>query len=315
MTLRSLIDKYRGWCPYFEEVPIQSSPFADLPLSGKMVFSTLMGTTGLLAILAAILLIPQYLTPDLLYSYGYFIIISNLLNIAAGLTIITLLFDFFINGGPLRRHKLEASLILSLWGAQSIISLLFGVYDLNNQMFTLTSTLSSAALTLTSATLFLYVSFRLLKDRSILVKWTFLLLSLYFVVPLVEYVWNLFDAEWRQSLAMDTKFSVATTMIVFAVAGYFFFRTYLAARSPASFTFKLPRYIGANVFLYGASQTILGVYATFLNPTQVPYNIMGFTYNHLDAIFLLQSVMFLLASFYLYRFDVGKGLLITKSRS
>jgi len=262
MTLRGLLDKYRGWCPHFEEVPIQSAPFADLPISGKMVFSTLMGTTGLLAILAAILLIPQYLTPDLLYSYGYFIIISNLLNIAAGLTIITLIFDFFINGGLLRRHKLEASLILSLWGSQSIISLLFGVYGLNNQMFTLTSTLSSAALTLTSATLFLYVSFRLLKDRSILVKWTFLLLSLYFVVPLVEYVWNLFDAEWRQSLALDTKFSVAT----------------------------------------------------FLNPTQVPYNIMGFTYNHLDASFLLQSVMFLLASFYLYRFDVGKGLLITKSR-
>lgn len=71
----------------------------------------------------------------------------------------------------------------------------------------------------------------------------------------------------------------------------------------------------ADVFLYGASQTILGFYATFLNPTQIPYNIMGLTYNHLDAIFLLQSVMFLLASFYLYGFGFGKGLLITKSRS
>jgi hypothetical protein len=301
-----------GWCPHFEERPILSTPFSDLPLSGKMVFSTLIGTTGLLAIIAAILMIPQYMAWNLPWSG--FLIFSNILNLVAGLMIIVLLVDFFTKGILLRRHKLEASCILSLWGGQQIISLLYVFWLYNNLGLTLTQTLSSAALGLTSATLYIYASYRLFSDKAILVKQTFLLLSIYFITPIIDpYIVYLLDADWRQNATLATEFGVATSLIAYAVAGYFFFRTYLAARSQNGFTLKIPLYIVADLFVYGASQTILGFYYTFVNPTNLAYNVMGLSYSHGAVIALVQSVMFLLASFYICKLDLGAHTRLTSS--
>jgi hypothetical protein len=99
-------------------------------------------------------------------------------------------------------------------------------------------------------------------------------------------------------------FGVSTSLIIYAIAGYFFFRTYLAASSPDGFTLKLPRYIVADLFVYGASQTILGFYYMFVDPPMLAYNVMGLSYSHFEAIVFIQAFMFLLASFYLYKFKM-----------
>ncbi len=309
MTLQDVMRRYFGWCPRFETIHTRSTPLTNLSISGKIVLSTLLATTGLLSVILSIVRLVENGSYYLTTLGGNVSIISACLELVSGLFIVLLLIDLIKVRQFQRRHRLETVSISLIWAIQNVLSLAYLFLEAGNQGFNLTQNVYLILRYVVASALFFYAAYKLMADPIILDKRLLLLLSLYFIMlTFYNVFFYFFNPDWLQSANEFTKFGAATELIAYAVATYFFVRTYLGSRIGSRFDLELPRYVRGDLFFYGLTQTILGVYYTFMYKPNVLRleGLVGASYSLSYGLALTQSIMFLLVSFYPITFNVGK---------
>jgi hypothetical protein len=154
-----------------------------------------------------------------------------------------------------------------------------------------------------------YVAFRLLSDRKILVKNTFLLLSIYFAVGFMSGLRDVILGSWNNPSwpPVINLFEVVSTTGVSGVAAYFFLSTYLEMRRRSTYELSLPLYVRGAVLLYGSYELFMTVFFTlFPLPWMRPYSSGVVVDSILFALGAMLPISYVLASLHSLRFSVGE---------
>jgi hypothetical protein len=309
MTPQDVMRKYLGWCPRFEP-RINSLPtYTNLSMSGRVAFTAILLLTGFMSIMWTLIGVSNWIKNLYLGFLGY-PFVNFLLELISGIILTVLTIDFVATRTVLRRHKLEllgyvATSVVqtAYWLSFNVLAYLSG----NPAAFPGVQELRYLGFIV----LGLYVGYKLLANKKVLVKNTFLFLSVFFTGCLLNEVestlrsWNITTS----SLPLDVfRVDIILIDVVFGAAAIFFLKTYLELRRRPMFEVATPVYVRGIFLIYGASMLIQGIYEVFLSnpPTNMDFYGGMVGYTALVILNFALPLAFVLASIHSPRFSVGE---------
>ncbi len=325
MIFSEILNTYFGWCPRYNSKTSQATlnPLTSLSTIGKVAILTLLGAWGIYNLYAGQMIIPYYLKQvRLLLSLGLVdsqligYLLSVVARAASAAILIVLLVDFIASRRILRRHRIELSALL-ITQAMYWLLVPIGLTDILTDwgMYVLDWWYSLGLLGLVQAIFLIYMAYRLLSNRNVLSRNTFILLSVVFVASLLlpwvtflrpvslvrstQQIVILPDWENLVDFGLGTGLFIDT--FVYLVAAIFCFRIYLDLRRAHSFELSLPRYVRGIIVLWSLSS--LGVARIILNG-----NFNGlFSLNFAGVLNYALFIGIIVAAFLPLRFKIGEN--------
>jgi hypothetical protein len=169
-----------------------------------VVFVALLLLTGFMSITQALIFVSGWIRDNFYLGYLGYPFMHPLLTFTSGILLIVLTIDFIATRTVLRRHKLEllgyvAILVMetTYWSSFNVLAFLSGLPATFNGVQEFRS--------LGFIILGIYIGYKLLADKKILVKNTFLLLSVFFTGWLLNQVDNTIHSwnSTNSSLPLD----------------------------------------------------------------------------------------------------------------
>ncbi|MGD0804117.1 MAG: hypothetical protein ABSA11_08610 [Candidatus Bathyarchaeia archaeon] len=191
--------------------------------------------------------------------------LSEILYFPTGVAILVLVIDYLATGRVLRRHKIELMIAVLLGSLLRLANALFDLIVWLQGGLTLSrismwaswppsivDSLVEGSIVVILGTLCIYIAYRVLTDRELLVKWTFLLLSAYFL-------WFAFDILYIQLEAGEPLLvvpliellSYAMLLIANAAIGIFLLGVSLRLRRGGGFEVSTPMYLRIVLLVFG----------------------------------------------------------------
>jgi hypothetical protein len=287
MIFSEILNTYFGWCPRYSQNTPQttSNPSISLSTIGKVTILAFLGTWGIINLYFSQIVIPSYLTQvRLLLTLGLTDpqltgeLISLVARAASAAILIVLLADFIVSRRILKRHRIELSALLI---TQAIYWLLLpvGLTAILTDwgLYVLDWWYSLGLLGIVQAIFLLYLAYRLLSNRNVLNRNTFILLSVVFIASIVL-PWMIYlrpttiirstqqifiFPDWENLVNIGLRTGLFLDTFVFLVAAIFCFRVYRVLRRTRSFELSLPKYIRGVIVLWALSS--LGIGRIFLS--------------------------------------------------
>jgi len=329
MIFFEILNTYFGWCPRYNFNTPQTTPNPIISLStiGKVAILTLLGAWGAINLYASQIMIPIYLNQvRLLLSLGLTDpqLIGYLLTLvaqaASAAILIVLLADFIVSRRILRRHRIELSALL-ITEAMYWLLLPIGLTNILTDwgMYVLDWWYSLGLLGIVQAIFLLYMAYRLLSNRNVLSRNTFILLSVVFIASSIV-PWFIFlrpvsimrstqqifiFPDWENLVEVGIFTGLFLYSFVYLVAAIFCFRVYRDLRRTRSFELSLPKYVRGIIVLWSLSS--LGVARIILNG-----NVSAlFSWNIFAILNYALYIGIIVAALLPMRFKVGENVLDT----
>ena len=309
MIFSEILNTYFGWCPRFTPTPVRSTmnPLTSLSTIGKATLITLLTAWGLYN-LTNYEGIPNFLN---LLKNGFSIpqfwvlFLQNIFGVISGAIIIVLLVDYIISGKIHFRHRVELSGLLLTQAAVWFLAPFYEVtmYLSGGGIGQVETRIPLELFTfILEAVLLGYLAYRILSNKAVLTKNSFLLLSLVFLGWFIMTINPLGRFPWNQDLLGWA--TIGLLELVYGVASIFCFRNYLRLRRSSGYDLDLPPYIRAMLFVYGfVSSGLFGFAVTWDT---------GNLFMLLSWDLLLYFVFFvgvIVSAFFPFRFRVGENIL------
>jgi len=303
MIFNEILHTYLGWCPRFNENIIRSTqnPLPYLSTIGKAVIVALLAAWGLnslgsyQAILSYIDMINYIQLPQFTALF-----LGNIINIISGVVILVFLVDFIASKRVLRRHRIELSIFLV---SQALFWFVAPFFDVEIYLSgfggeLLASVLFELIMFTFVALFFGYLAYRILSNKAVLGKNSFLLLSIVLAFWFVMTI-----SPFGPYLSQDLLgwVSIGLRELVYGVAAIFCLSVYFKLRGSEGYEVDLPIVVRAVVFIYGFLSSGLFAFLATGNAT--------FLYFNQDLSLLLRFVFYLglmAVSFLPLRFKVGE---------
>jgi hypothetical protein len=229
--------------------------------------------------------------------------IQSIFGVISGAIILALLVDFIISGSVKFRHRVELSGLLA---AQAIYWGLTPFYDIAMYLSgggigqVETRIPLELATFIPEAILLSYLAYRILKNKPILTKNTFLM----FIIVFLGWFIMTINPFGRFSSNQDLLgwSTIGLLEIVYGVAAIFCIRIYLNLRRNIGFDLDLPIYVRVTLFIYGLVSS--GLFA-FLVTQNTDYLFMLFNWALL--LHFVFHIGLMVASFLPLRFRVGEN--------
>jgi hypothetical protein len=298
MTLREVFNKYLAWCPRFTSISVQTPPFGSLPLGGKVAVVILLATWGVASLVMGFSLIPAFIQmlrqtivfDPVIVSYGVLYTFPAL----QGAVLLLLLLDYVSSPTIRRRHRAELAILLGLqvprlWsiGFPDLFSSPIrggGGFSLGVDAWIFALAIVTYLLAISESLLALYLIKRLLFDKAVLTKWTFLLV---FTVFFSCFAQNF--VLWLNDL-LNSNPSISLPMIansiVFVAAAIFSFRTFTSLRGGKAFELVLPSYFRISVIFYALVEGAYQAWNSYISAD------LAFSFNPVEALFIVLNVSF-----------------------
>jgi hypothetical protein len=300
MTLRSIIDKYMGWCPQFNLTYNSSPPRFEFTSGGKLAFTILIVLLGILETLGAIGMV-TFQDTTILWYYWVNKLAGTLLLITYPLLIILTL-DVLLTKGLKKRHTYEFAAVIATYTASRIPRIYPDTQYLLARAsvgFLDTGVLIGLIDRLTLVLLGVYIIVRLLRGKGILVKQTFLILTVYSALLFVGIFQSWVGFSWDYSSIWQTV-AVTRLFLIWGVSSYilvavYFMSIYLKLSRGSVTSIVLSWYARAALFLHGSYNIVNIVYNDFY--PKPGYLIFNLDMNNI-ALDLIVYSAFIVASFF-----------------
>jgi len=316
MIFSEILNTYFGWCPrYNVNTPeTTSNPIQNLSAIVKIAAITILGAYGIYNLFIYQRAISSFWSQiQLGLSLGIpdpqliAFLLTLISKAVSGAILIILLADFIASRSILKRHRIELSALLI---TQAIYWLLAPV-GLTQELtdwgsYAVEWLYSLGALGIIQAVLLLFMTYRLLSNRVVLGRNTFLLLSALLFVSMIypfaivlrpispmRSTQNIFTIwDWRYLAERGVE------SFVYLVAAVFCFKVYLDLRKTSDFELSLPKYIRGIVVLWS------------LYSLGVAYDVLYWNFSGLLSLNVFVYAFFLgliAVSFLPLRFRVGEN--------
>ncbi len=269
MIFREVARRYLGWCPRFETrfILTRADPLSYSTLAKAMII-TFMAAWGIQNTFSYIF-IPITLRQNRFYlldpsTVAYVLILC--MRVISGVLLLALLVDYVISKRVLMRHKLELSTLLILQALIWFLGPIAVTPPFSDPLSYLSDWVYPVGLTSLAQSVFLvYLAYRLLRDRSMLGKNSFLLLSIVFITMILTPIaLRLLPPTGLRSTVPvtimldwgDVEY-LALNALLYGIPAAFCLRVYLTLRRRTSFELSLPWYIRGVVVAWSLFQ--LGV--------------------------------------------------------
>ncbi len=254
MTLRGRVEAVLSWCPRFNSVRVQLTPFDSLPPLGRGAVSAFLIGLAAWTIAQGLYTLRWYtngMLPSLDNPYAMPRYVASLCEVTSGTLIIAALIDYLRSSQLLHRHRLELTTILILQvpilvlnqGLSSVVGLLgFTSQPYSDNILPLMEVIIQSCL-------YIYIATRVRSESSIITRTSLLLLSsLFLIFPLdtVVTVWN----YGRSALGLNTYSAVVLAQAV--LYGSISFFAFMRSRRVGELKHAvvIPSYIRVFAFFY-----------------------------------------------------------------
>jgi hypothetical protein len=260
MSLQHIVKKYLGWCPRLDVFSTRSTllPITNLSRVEKVVIAAILASWGLFSTLI-------YLgTPGTLDTLQYAAhyppaavsVVLTVLSVASGIMLLALLADYTVTRRVVKRHKYElisilfAQALYSLFTPLNVVSPYLAGVPMDQVKILLANNLASS---IPQALLFGYLAYRIVSNRGILSRNTFLMLSIAFAAPIAVTVGTSYLSTGSRDLLgwMNT----GLFLLAYSTGAIFCLSVYLRTSGETTHDLSLPLYARAAIFIYGIAHS------------------------------------------------------------